>query len=646
MGKIADKDNPYPGSRAFRQADEAFFFGREADTAAIIDLWRTNRLTVVSGPVASGKTSLLQAGVYPFMTGNRAPILPLGNLCAGSAFPFPVLADQNPFTFALLSSWSPDEAPTRLAGLSVSEFLRRFTQGTDGVTYAAIDQVDDLFLGARGGSRAQWRKQFLDEVPRAVDEHPRLHLLLLTRSEVSAPLTAAVGGGAQYTMSGLTERGAADAVIKPALRAGRTFTKEAASRLVNDLQLPTSRKPGCVEPSLLQAACRYLWDDLPLSTIDVSDRAIRGFDTGAALSVRCAQVIEEVAGLHDIDSRRLQSWLTSSFVTGSGTRDGADEGEPDTAGMPNAVPRSLLDRHLLTIEIAGSARYYRLLAPRLAGPLQTATVRHAALPTTADYLRAAGRELALGDLCTARAHGQEALGAAATLRERAESESFLGNVHHRRGKPGEALPHYRQAAELLQATRDTSAAASQLAAVGQLLLTGGQPDESLVELRAAADRTSNDPWLQTRLALALWQLGNGQAAVPILDGVLASDGGYAEALRARGEILADLGKDPQGAIADLERTVTRRPSSRAAHGLALAELGDHRAAAKEIDGAVADAPRSGLVLYYAARASGLAGDRVSARERAKQAIDAIDPPLSPAHKRQARELARIPRRDY
>ena len=47
MSKIAD--NPYPGSRAFTQADQAFFFGRDADIAAVIDLWMTNRLTIVSG---------------------------------------------------------------------------------------------------------------------------------------------------------------------------------------------------------------------------------------------------------------------------------------------------------------------------------------------------------------------------------------------------------------------------------------------------------------------------------------------------------------------------------------------------------------------------------------------------------------------
>ena len=99
MNKIAG--NPYPGSRAFNQADQTVFFGRDDDTRTIVDRWMTNRLTVVSGPVASGKTSLLHAGVYPAMPARRSRILPVGDLLHGMTFPFPALPDTNPFTLAL-----------------------------------------------------------------------------------------------------------------------------------------------------------------------------------------------------------------------------------------------------------------------------------------------------------------------------------------------------------------------------------------------------------------------------------------------------------------------------------------------------------------------------------------------------------------
>lgn len=642
MGKIAD--NPYPGSRAFQQADHVHFYGRDADVAAVINLWTTNRLTILSGPVASGKTSLLRAGVYPLMPAKRSRMLPVGNLFHGMTFPFPALAGHNPFTLALLRSWSPEDVPTRLAGLSISDFVRRFAQGKDGASYAAIDQLDDFIVSPRDEVRAKWRQQFIAGLNQAVDDHKRLHLLLVARSETLGLLTSAVRGGARHEITGLNRQGAVDALVRPAGGAGRSFAEEAAYSLIDDLRAPGSTDGGDadpsvddrVEPSLLQAVARPLWDALPGDTAEISDWTMREFgDADTALANRCGKVIGEVAALYGVPFKQLRSWLVNNFGTGRG---GAREDVPTMAEPSNAVPRSLLDRHLLTSEFNKSVRRYRLLTERLAEPLGKASVDRPAAPTAAEYLQAAKRDLALGELDYAWTHGDRALRAASSFRERAEAESLLGNVEFRRGKPGNALPHYRQAAELLQATGDTSAAAHQLAAAAQILVAEGQPMDALPELRAAVERTPNDLWLQTQLAFALWQLGDGQAAVSILNWVLTFDGGYAEALRARGEILADLG-EAQAALLDLNRADLGPASSRAARGLALAELGDHAAAAVQINGAMADARRNGPVLLYAARAFDLAGDKVSARERAREAIDATDPPLSQAHKQLALKLA-------
>jgi AAA+ ATPase superfamily predicted ATPase len=56
------------------------FFGRAEEAATVLDLWMANRLTVVTGPPASGKTSLMLAGVYPIMPGRQADVLPVGDL--------------------------------------------------------------------------------------------------------------------------------------------------------------------------------------------------------------------------------------------------------------------------------------------------------------------------------------------------------------------------------------------------------------------------------------------------------------------------------------------------------------------------------------------------------------------------------------
>jgi len=211
---------------------------------------------------------------------------------------------------------------------------------------------------------------------------------------------------------------------------------------------------------------------------------------------------------------------------------------------------------------------------------------------------------------------------------------LLGNIAHERGKPAEAEAHYRAAAKLFEAVRDTGAVASQLAAVGKTLLAQGQPADAVEELRAAADRIPNDLTVQTELGWALWELGQCRAAVAVLTSVLEVDGGNPDALRARGEILADLG-EARDALRDLNRVLRHgQPSAHAARGLALAELGDQGTAGREIESALGDAPSNGPVLFYAARAESLGGNRPAAVDLARRAVNATDPAL-PAHQREA-----------
>ncbi|HLK01083.1 MAG TPA: tetratricopeptide repeat protein, partial [Streptosporangiaceae bacterium] len=599
MGKTAD--NPYPGARAFQQADHALYCGRDAETASLVDLWMTNRLSTVTGPVASGKTSLLRAGVYPLMPAKHSNVLPLGSLSYGMTFPFAALPDHNPFTFALLRSWSPDDIPTRLAGLSISDFVHRFTQVSDKPVYAAIDQMDDVLLNARSGPRARWRQQFLAELAQALDDHPRLHLLLAARTEAVGVLAAAVGIGARHALAGLTFTSAVEALKKPAEAAGRCVTDDAASMLID---LVCTGRTDDIEPTLLQVVCKQLWDELPVSVCEISGWAVREFcDANVALAAHCSRAIGQVAMEHELKPRLLRMWLLDNFVTDNGSRGGAYEGMPATAGMPNAVPRGLVDRHLLTYETDESARCYRLLSGRLIEPLRIANVDRTTAPASAEYLAAAERDLAGGELDFAWRNGDHALRSTSESnhRERAQARSVLGNVAYQRGRPDAALPHYRAAADLLYATGDTGAAAYQLAAAGRVLLAEGNAADAVPELRAAVERAPNDLVLQTQLALALWQLGEGRTAVAVLDWVLSFDGGYLEARRARGEILADLG-EAKSAMADLDRALPARPSTQAARGLALAELGNHTAATEEVNDAVASAQRNGQVLLYAARA--------------------------------------------
>jgi tetratricopeptide (TPR) repeat protein len=652
-GAAAQKPGaPYPGLRPFWQTDQDHFFGRGTESKALTEFWQDNQIVVLVGPVACGKTSLLHAGVLPILMQDAAHVLPPGRVSYGATFPSAALPDHNPYTLALLRSWSPGEAPTRLVDLTVRDFIKARARGGRGLLYAAIDQVDDL--PADASLRQEQRDRFLGQLADAVEAEPRLHLLLVARDDNADLISQAMRRAARFNLAALTRLGAIEAVAGPAARAGRSFANGAADQLVTDLQASrivvgngAERHVHCdhVEPALLQAVCMRLWKSLPPDTGQVTSRDVRLFgDANKALAAYCGQIIASVADDFDRPVAWVRSWLLRTFITELGTRGTAYEGVTETAGAPNEIARALADRHLLLVERRSGSRWYELLADRLIQPLRDTADELPPAAVPAGYLAAAERTLAQGDLDVAQRYAGLVLRRSADtdLRLRAETESLLGNIAAERGEgaaaAAEAESHHRASARLYEAGGDVLAVASQLAAVGQLLVAQQRPEDALEELSAARDRMPSDPVIQTDLALALWRLGDRQGAVAVLTRVLALDGGNTVALRARGEILADLGEARQ-AMLDLDRVpLAERSAARAARGLALAELGDRSGANLAVDAAVDEAPWNGDVLLHAARAKAINGDETAAEELARRAVDANDPGLLPYHRQVALQL--------
>jgi tetratricopeptide (TPR) repeat protein len=66
-----DAQNPWPGLQAFTEHDQDFFFGREDELEELARLVRREVLTVLFGRSGLGKTSLLQAGLFPLLCGEQ-----------------------------------------------------------------------------------------------------------------------------------------------------------------------------------------------------------------------------------------------------------------------------------------------------------------------------------------------------------------------------------------------------------------------------------------------------------------------------------------------------------------------------------------------------------------------------------------------
>lgn len=694
--------SPYVGGRPFLASDSARFFGRTQDAGALAARWRASRLVILSSPSGAGRTSLLQAGVLPLLAQAGIDVLPVGRVHRGTAFPVAALTGYNPHTLTLLSHWSPGDRDTQLSGLTVHDFLRKRPARYDRYgqplpVLAAIDQVEELLAGAAERDRAA----FTGELTQALAELPQLRLLLSVPDDYLPPLAGhierltrslAPGELDYFRLPLLSEAAALDALLLPFAVAGRSLDPDAALPLVAAVRGTAELVPesaaaspadpasgaaltpeagalvadaagqgdiagdpgGTVDPWLLEVVCAGLWAALPAEITTVSGQHVTGYSLSKALESACADIVAMVAACHRIASADLAVWLRETFLAGEAgafRRRLVDEGDGRTAGLPNAVLRQLRASHLLAATWQAGTRRYLIRHDLLAEPVarlarwvpSDLAARFADTP--AAWLRAAEQAMTDGDLDRAQRHAAVVLRGAAggDLRLRGAAESLLGNVAYLRADLAHAEERYRAATEAFEVLQDTRAVAALLTAVGKSLLAQGRHGSAIDHLHSAIGRIPNDLTVQTELAWALWQAGQQQAAIDILTSVLAIDGGAPGALRARGEILADMG-DAVGALRDLDRVRrAESPSALAAHGLALAMLHRQDAsqdldAAEKIGAALSQAPDSGPVLVYAARAAALGHHPDTAADLARRAVNATDPAMPDHQRRQAFDL--------
>lgn len=63
--------NPYRGLNPYRQKDAAFFFGREKDVENMVTQLTQTAIMVITAPSGQGKTSVVQAGLFPYLEKNE-----------------------------------------------------------------------------------------------------------------------------------------------------------------------------------------------------------------------------------------------------------------------------------------------------------------------------------------------------------------------------------------------------------------------------------------------------------------------------------------------------------------------------------------------------------------------------------------------
>ena len=644
-----DPASPWVGLRPFGKDDENRFFGRSIEIRAVAELWREHRLTLLIGDSGVGKTSLLHAGLVPFLTNGGTRVVPVGDPRYRRTLPAPLIPPRSRASFALLTSWQPAEDPARSVGLTIAEFFRMQSRATPvGLPILiAIDGAERVLrpsAASEGGNR-----RFLEELEYALRAFPSVHMLLSIRPEcvdASRRIAHVLGvTPARYDLQPLDRQSAVEALTRPLLGSPVQFEPGVPARLVETLMVEDGEAlegPG-VEPVLLQVLCTELWDRLrdgggPLPAL--VEKVIN--DVDGVLAEFCTRTLFTLTTDHDLPTCEIGGWMRRTFTTTSHeARPARRSDRPEE--ITDAVVRAVEDRHLIKFCQIDSVDCYRLQHPRLAKALQrlgeVPVIRRD--PTPVGLLRDAEQAMSVENLELAEKYARAAIAGVESGHSQIHISAhvLLGDIAYARVEHEAARVAYHDALGMeVMADSKSNAVAYLFAALARLQLLQGEPVNALGSARSGRLITADDTITVLEIGQAHWFANRHKAAIKELESILRKEPQHVEALRIRGEIHADAG-NTRSALVDLDRiAVAAPPSARVARALAAGSAA--QITQKDLEEFREEAQGHGLILLNLARLMRNRGEREAAAQVATEAIEATNPRLSRHHQAEAVRISR------
>lgn len=406
---MADEIQPFIGPRPFAREHRDRFFGRKRETAHLASLVIAHPIVFLYGQSGTGKTSLLNAGLIQKLEEEEGVfVLPV--VRPGSR------ADQtraerttvSPYVYATLLTWSGDTdgsappADTNLADYLATLTTERDEDGDPKPRLLIFDQLEEIFRDQIDTGQEQ--HEFFEQIGKVLyqsrarisvegestpSETVPTRVVLSMREEFIAeldPYAALLPDRLRirFRLERLRAVAALEAVTGPLASTSLAFGPGVADKLVADLRevrvetgVGEARKAvnvlgEFVEPVQLQVVCERLVRDLPPGDSEITMDHLSTFGSvDTTLSEFYKDAVAFAAQRSGVSQVDLGRWCETNLITETGTRAVVHRGPMQSAGMPNAAPDALIERHLLRREPRSGAEWYELTHDRLIGPIQT-----------------------------------------------------------------------------------------------------------------------------------------------------------------------------------------------------------------------------------------------------------------------------------
>jgi len=282
-------ENPWPGLLAFREADQGYFQGRKAETEELFRLVMRERLSVLFGLSGLGKSSLLQAGVFPLL--RREAIFPVYIRLDFSAQELDLVGEVKA-DIARQALAVDIEAPPAKAGETLWEYFHRQdndfwnARNRPVIPLLVFDQFEETFtLGRADSGRARATQTLIEQLADLVegrpparlkarlDEHPEeakefsfshhdYKILLSIREDFLPDLEALRAGMPAVALNRFRlRRMNGEAAVLVVNQAQHLINPDVAEQVVRFVAADQRNVPLAdleVEPALLSVVCREL----------------------------------------------------------------------------------------------------------------------------------------------------------------------------------------------------------------------------------------------------------------------------------------------------------------------------------------------------------------------------------------------------
>ncbi len=324
--------SPFPGLRAFTEADAPIFFGRGRETDALVNQLENSRFVAVVGASGSGKSSLVAAGLIPRLKANviegsadwlYARFTPGSCASAFEALSMalidavPALAVHDPIEYPdlvekLTSSLSKD---SNRFTKTINHALKDFKRWVQLVLF--IDQFEELFTL----TDADETKRFAALLTKAV-ESERIRVIVTMRHDfyhraVEIPdLAELLRADAVFSLAAPRRDALQQMIERPAILSGIEFEQLLVERILDD----TGDSAGAL------ALLAYLLDEIYHLSVDdarktilVSDYVTLGGVNGA-IGKRAHSIFERLSDNEKVTLIRMFRHLLTITPDGTPTR--------------------------------------------------------------------------------------------------------------------------------------------------------------------------------------------------------------------------------------------------------------------------------------------------------------------------------------